>query len=48
MIHVAYGISDKNGTYSKFVGVSMLSMFENTKSEITLRKKLLTFIKFFV
>ena len=35
MIHVAYGISDKNGTYSKFVGTSMMSMFENTKSEIT-------------
>ena len=29
MIHVAYGLHDKTGHYSKFVGTSMLSLFEN-------------------
>ena len=35
MIHVCYGLYDKKGTYSKYTGVSMLSMFENTKEKIT-------------
>lgn len=35
MIHVCYELTDSTGHYSKFVGTSMLSMFENTKSEIT-------------
>ena len=29
MIHVCYGLHDETGRYSKFVGTSMLSMFEN-------------------
>lgn len=32
MIHVAYGLHDKTGHYSKFVGTSMLSLFENHSS----------------
>ena len=35
MIHVCYGLNDKKGTYSKYTGVSILSMFENTKEKIT-------------
>ena len=29
MIHVCYGLYDKDGRYSKFVGTSIVSMFEN-------------------
>ena len=29
MLHVCYGLYDKDGRYSKFTGTSMLSMFEN-------------------
>ncbi|MBO4401007.1 MAG: hypothetical protein J5809_04085 [Selenomonadaceae bacterium] len=32
MIHVCYGLHDKDGRYSKFTGTSMLSMFENTSA----------------
>ena len=32
MIHVCYCFSDKTGRYSKFVGTSMLSIFENCQS----------------
>ena len=32
MIHVAYGLYDKDGRYSKFTGTSMLSLFENTSA----------------
>lgn len=35
MIHVCYGLYDKTGHYSKFTGTSILSMFENTREEIT-------------
>lgn len=35
MIHVCYGLYDKTGHYSKFTGTSMLSMFENTREEVT-------------
>ena len=35
MIHVAFGFNDKKGTYSKFVGTTMLSLFENTNEEVT-------------
>lgn len=35
MIHVCYGVYDDNGRYSKFAGVSMLSMFENTHEKVT-------------
>ena len=35
MIHVCYGLYDKFGRYSKFVGTSIASLFENTKSEVT-------------
>ena len=29
MIHVCYGLYDKDGRYSKFTATSMLSLFEN-------------------
>ncbi len=35
MIHVCYGLYDKKGTYSKYTGTSMLSVFENTKEKVT-------------
>ena len=36
LIHVCYGLRDESGKYSKFVGTSIQSLFENTKSEITI------------
>ena len=30
MIHICYGLHDRDGHYSKFTGTSMLSIFENT------------------
>lgn len=35
MIHVCFGLFDKNGRYSKFTGTAILSMFENTRAEVT-------------
>ena len=35
MIHVCFGLHDKDGNYSKFTGTAMLSMFENTSTKIT-------------
>ena len=35
MIHVCYGLYDKDGKYSKFVGTSMTSIFENTSADVT-------------
>ena len=35
MIHVCYGVYDGDGRYSKFAGVSMRSMFENTHEKVT-------------
>ncbi len=35
MIHVCFGMYDKTGKYSKFVGMCMKSIFENTKSGVT-------------
>lgn len=35
LIHVSYGLHDRDGHYTKFVGTSMTSMFENTREEIT-------------
>ncbi|MBO4400928.1 MAG: hypothetical protein J5809_03680 [Selenomonadaceae bacterium] len=32
MIHVCYGLHDRDGRYSKFTGTSMLSIFENVSS----------------
>ncbi|MBQ3726918.1 MAG: hypothetical protein IJR52_02655 [Selenomonadaceae bacterium] len=32
MIHVCFGLYDKNGTYSKFTGTTMLSVFENSNT----------------
>ena len=29
MIHICYGLYDKIGRYTKFVGTSMTSIFEN-------------------
>ena len=34
MIHVCYTIFDRDGHYSKFIGTSILSMFENTREKI--------------
>ena len=36
MIHICYGIQDKSGRYSKFAGTSITSIFENTKSQVTI------------
>ena len=35
MIHVCYGLYDKDGHYSKFVGTSIISIFENTTADVT-------------
>ena len=35
MIHICFGLHDKTGRYSKFTGTAILSLFENTKSEVT-------------
>ena len=36
MIHVCFGLHDKTGRYSKFTGTAMLSLFDNTTSEVTI------------
>lgn len=36
MIHVCLALHDKNGRYSKFTGTAMLSLLENTSSEVTI------------
>ncbi len=36
MIHICYGIYDKDGRYSKFVGTSITSIFENTNRDVTI------------
>ena len=36
MIHVCYGLYDKDGRYSKFVGTSIVSIFENTQADVTI------------
>ena len=35
MIHVCFSLYDKNGTYSKFTGTTILSLFENTSAPVT-------------
>ena len=35
MIHVCFCFHDKTGHYAKFAGTAMLSLFENTDSEVT-------------
>ena len=35
MIHVCFGLHDKDGHYSKFTGTAMLSIFENTSAQVT-------------
>ena len=35
MIHVCYAFRDQSGRYAKFAGTSMLSLFENTDSPVT-------------
>lgn len=35
MIHVCFALYDKTGRYSKFTGTTMLSIFENTNSKVT-------------
>ena len=34
MIRVCFGLHDKTGRYSKFTGMTMLSLFENTTSDV--------------
>ena len=36
MIHVCYGLYDRDGKYSKFCGTSIVSIFENTNQDITI------------
>ena len=36
MIHVCYGLYDKDGRYSKFCGTSIASIFSNTTEEVTI------------
>lgn len=36
MVHVCYAMTDKQGTYSKYIGTSMCSMFERTDSWVTI------------
>lgn len=36
MVHVSYAMTDKNGTYSKYVGASICSLFERTDSWVTI------------
>ncbi|MBR6888541.1 MAG: hypothetical protein IKN16_08870 [Selenomonadaceae bacterium] len=36
MVHVCFGLHDRNGRYSKFTGTTIFSIFENTKSEVTI------------
>ena len=35
MIHICYGLYDRDGRYSKFIGTSMASVFENTVEDVT-------------
>lgn len=35
MIHVCYGLYDKDGKFSKFCGTSIASIFENTSKDVT-------------
>ena len=36
MIHVCYGLRDESGKYSKFAGVSMQSILDNTQEKVTI------------
>lgn len=36
MIHICFGLHDADGHYSKFVGTTMASIFENTASPVTI------------
>ncbi len=36
MIHVCFGLHDGDGKYSKFVGTTMASIFDNTAAEVTI------------
>ena len=35
MVHVCYAMTDKQGTYSKYIGASMCSLFERTDAWVT-------------
>ena len=35
MIHVCFALYDKTGTYSRFTGTAILSLFDNTNSKVT-------------
>ena len=36
MIHVAYAVHDASGGYSKFAGVSIASLLDKTKENVTI------------
>lgn len=36
MVHVCYAMTDKHGTYSKYIGASICSIFEHTDSWVTI------------
>ena len=36
MVHVCYAMTDKHGTYSKYIGASMCSLFEHTDAWVTI------------
>ena len=35
MIHICFSLYDKVGSFSKFIGTAMLSLFENTSAQVT-------------
>ena len=35
MVHVCYAMTDKQGTYSKYIGASLRSLFDNTSAWVT-------------
>lgn len=35
MVHVSYAMTDKDGTYSKYIGASICSLFEHTEAWVT-------------
>ena len=35
MVHISYAMTDKYGSYSKYIGASMCSLFEHTDAWVT-------------
>ena len=38
MIHVAYAVHDEHGSFSKFTGTSIASIFMNTSSRVVIHR----------